>query len=75
MRLTVGMCPALTDDVLLKLRKAGITNIMDFMLKDSEALAMETSVSYKVRNWKPLADDQILGKSEIMGKLFCFKSF
>ncbi|XP_071521739.1 DNA repair protein RAD51 homolog 4-like isoform X2 [Panulirus ornatus] len=49
MRLTVGMCPALTDEVLSKLKNAGIRNIMDFMLKDSEALAMETSDLQSIR--------------------------
>nr|XP_045599178.1 DNA repair protein RAD51 homolog 4-like [Procambarus clarkii] len=47
MRLCVGLCPALTEDVLSKLHKAGIRNILSFMLKDPELLAMEISVSYK----------------------------
>lgn len=49
MRLTAGLCPALTDEVMTKLKNAGIKTIIDFMLRDSETLARETSVSYKVR--------------------------
>lgn len=48
MRLTPGLCPALTEEVMAKLKSAGIKTIIDFMLKDSETLARETSVSYKV---------------------------
>ncbi|XP_042206054.1 DNA repair protein RAD51 homolog 4-like [Homarus americanus] len=47
MRLTVGMCSALTEDVMTKLQNSGIRNVTDFMLKDPESLAMESSVSYK----------------------------
>nr|XP_027237106.1 DNA repair protein RAD51 homolog 4-like [Penaeus vannamei] len=47
MRLTAGLCPALTDEVMTKLKNAGIKTIIDFMLRDSETLARETSVSYK----------------------------
>ncbi|XP_042874100.1 DNA repair protein RAD51 homolog 4-like [Penaeus japonicus] len=47
MRLTPGLCPALTEEVMAKLKSAGIKTIIDFMLKDSETLARETSVSYK----------------------------
>ncbi|KAK8728549.1 hypothetical protein OTU49_009011, partial [Cherax quadricarinatus] len=46
-RLTAGLCPALTEEVLSKLHKSGIRNITDFLLKDVEALATESSVSYK----------------------------
>lgn len=47
MRLMPGLCPALTEEVMTKLKSAGIKTIIDFMLKDSETLARETSVSYK----------------------------
>ncbi|KAK7079055.1 DNA repair protein rad51d [Halocaridina rubra] len=47
MRLQVGLCPALTEDVMSKLKTAGVNNVISFMQKDIETLAMEASISYK----------------------------
>ncbi|KAK4295646.1 hypothetical protein Pmani_031811 [Petrolisthes manimaculis] len=47
MRLTAGMCPALTQDVIEKLKECNIKNILDFMKTDPEALAMKASISYR----------------------------
>ena len=48
MRLSVGVCPSLTAEVMTKLEANGIKNITDLMLKDCEELARESLVSYRV---------------------------
>ncbi|CAL4060120.1 unnamed protein product [Meganyctiphanes norvegica] len=46
-RFTAGLCPVMTKEVMEKLNAVNIKNAFDFMLKDPEELAKETSVSYK----------------------------
>ncbi|XP_068242930.1 DNA repair protein RAD51 homolog 4-like [Palaemon carinicauda] len=47
MRLRPGLIPALTEDVLFKLKSAGVINMLTFMERDPEDMAQETGISYK----------------------------
>ncbi|XP_072040998.1 DNA repair protein RAD51 homolog 4-like [Amphiura filiformis] len=46
--LRVGLCPALSTDVLESLNKASIKTVLDFVCSDLEKLSQVCSVSYKV---------------------------
>ena len=47
-RLKVGMCPALTQNVVTSLENAGIRNVLDFVASDVEEVVAKSGVPYKV---------------------------
>lgn len=47
MRLSVGMCPSLTAEVVEKLRAQGVKSVRELLLRDCEELARKASVSYR----------------------------
>lgn len=51
MRLSVGMCPSLTAEVVARLEAQGVRSVRELLLRDCEDLAREASVSYRVRDW------------------------
>lgn len=46
-RFTAGFCPVMTEAVVEKLKAVNINTKFDFMLRNPEELAKETSISYK----------------------------
>lgn len=43
-----NLCPQLSEDVVSKLRSAGVKTVVDLIKTDLEGLALETSLPYKV---------------------------
>lgn len=43
-----NLCPQLSEDVVSKLRSAGVKTVVDLIKTDLECLALETSLPYKV---------------------------
>ena len=47
-RLKTGLCPALTENVVQKLKSIGIADEVNFVTADIEQIARKSSVSFKV---------------------------
>lgn len=43
-----NLCPQLSEEVVSKLRSAGVKTVVDLIKTDLEGLALETSLPYKV---------------------------
>lgn len=43
-----NLCPQLSEDVVSKLRSAGVKTVVDLIKTDLEGLALQTSLPYKV---------------------------